>query len=61
MTLLPDATSRPLPSMGFQFSIHGLLFTLTPEAHVRLMEACLKLRCWPDVPAALSSLNATPQ
>jgi 2-haloacid dehalogenase len=30
---------------------------LTPEKRARLMEAYLKLRCWPDVPAALSSLK----
>jgi hypothetical protein len=30
---------------------------LTPEKHARLMEAHLKLRYWPDVRAALSSLK----
>jgi 2-haloacid dehalogenase len=39
------------------FAAKALKVELTPERHGRLMEAYLKLRCWPDVPAALSSLK----
>jgi len=39
------------------FAAKALKLELTPEKHARLMEAYLKLRCWPDVPAALSSLK----
>jgi 2-haloacid dehalogenase len=39
------------------FAAKALKVELTPEKHARLMEAYLKLRCWPDVPAALSSLK----
>src|SRR3984885_13397612 len=37
------------------FAAKALKVELTLEKHTRLMEAYLKLRCWPDVPAALSS------
>jgi 2-haloacid dehalogenase len=39
------------------FATKALKMELTPENHSRLMEAYLKLRCWPDVPAALDSLK----
>jgi len=39
------------------FAAKALKVELTPEKHARLMEAYLKLRCWPDVPAALTSLK----
>ena len=39
------------------FAAKALKLELTPEKHARLMEAYLKLRCWPDVPPALSSLK----
>lgn len=39
------------------FAAKAVKVELTPEKHARLMEAYLKLRCWPDVPAALSSLK----
>jgi len=39
------------------FAAKSLKLELTAEKHARLMEAYLKLRCWPDVPAALSSLK----
>ena len=39
------------------FAAKALKLELTPEKHARLMEAYLKLRCWPDVPAALGSLK----
>jgi 2-haloacid dehalogenase len=39
------------------FAAKSLKVELTLEKHTRLMEAYLKLRCWPDVPAALSSLK----
>jgi len=39
------------------FAAKALKLELTPEKHTRLMEAYLKLRCWPEVPAALSSLK----
>ena len=39
------------------FAAKALKLELAPEKHARLMEAYLKLRCWPDVPAALSSLK----
>jgi 2-haloacid dehalogenase len=39
------------------FAAKALQLDLTLEKRSRLMEAYLKLRCWPDVPAALSSLK----
>ena len=39
------------------FAARALKVELTPEKHARLMEAYLKLRCWPDVPSALRSLR----
>jgi 2-haloacid dehalogenase len=39
------------------FAAKALKVELTPEKHARLMEAYLKLRCWPEVPAALRSLR----
>jgi 2-haloacid dehalogenase len=39
------------------FAAKALKLDLTPEKHSRLMDAYLELRCWPDVPAALSSLK----
>src|SRR4051812_29417365 len=39
------------------FAAKALNLELTSEKHTRLMEAYLKLRCWPEVPAALSSLK----
>ena len=37
------------------FAARALKVELTSEKHVRLMEAYLKLQCWPEVPAALRS------
>lgn len=39
------------------FAAKALKVELTPENHARLMEAYLKLRCWPEVPSALQSLK----
>jgi 2-haloacid dehalogenase len=39
------------------FAAKSLKVELTPENRSRLMEAYLKLRCWPDVPAALGALK----
>ena len=39
------------------FAAKALQVELTPDRHARLMEAYLKLRCWPEVPAALRSLK----
>src|ERR1700751_5584832 len=39
------------------FATKALKLELTPEKHARLMDAYLKLRCWPEVPAALGSLK----
>jgi len=39
------------------FAANSLKLDLTPEKHSRLMDTYLKLRCWPDVPEALSSLK----
>jgi 2-haloacid dehalogenase len=39
------------------FAAKAVKVELTPENHASLMEAYLKLQCWPDVPAALSSLK----
>ena len=39
------------------FAAKALMVELTPEKHARLMDAYLKLRCWPDVPAALSAIK----
>ena len=39
------------------FAAKALMVELTPEKHSRLMDAYLKLRCWPDVPAALSAMK----
>ena len=39
------------------FAAKALKVELTPEKRARLMEAYLKLRCWPEVPAALRSLR----
>jgi 2-haloacid dehalogenase len=39
------------------FATKALKVELTPERRDRLMEAYLKLRCWPDVPAALAALR----
>jgi 2-haloacid dehalogenase len=41
------------------FAAKALKVELTADKHARLMEAYLKLRCWPDVPTALSSLKKT--
>ena len=39
------------------FAAKSLNLQLTTDGHARLMDAYLKLRCWPDVPGALSSLK----
>ena len=39
------------------FAAKSLKVELTAENRSRLMEAYLKLRCWPDVPAALGALK----
>jgi 2-haloacid dehalogenase len=39
------------------YAARALKVELTSEKHARLMEAYLKLQCWPDVPAALRSLK----
>jgi 2-haloacid dehalogenase len=39
------------------FAAKALNMELTPEKHARLMEAYFKLRCWPEVPAALRALK----
>src|ERR1700722_3750490 len=39
------------------FAAKSLKLELTPEKHSRLMDAYLRLRCWPDVPEALRSLK----
>jgi 2-haloacid dehalogenase len=39
------------------FAAKSLKVELPPENRSRLMEAYLKLRCWPDVPAALGALK----
>ena len=39
------------------FAAKSLKLELTPEKHARLMDAYLKLRCWPDVPDALILLK----
>ena len=39
------------------FAAKAVKVELTPEKHDRLMEAYLKLRCWPEVPTALRSLR----
>jgi 2-haloacid dehalogenase len=39
------------------YAARALKIELTSEKHAHLMEAYLKLKCWPDVPAALSSLK----
>src|SRR5262249_32894946 len=39
------------------FAAKSLKVEFTPEKHARLMEAYLKLRCWPEAPTALRSLR----
>jgi 2-haloacid dehalogenase len=39
------------------FAAKSLKLELTPDKHARLMDAYLNLRCWPEVPEALSSLK----
>jgi 2-haloacid dehalogenase len=39
------------------FAAKSLKLELPPEKHARLMDAYLKLRCWPDVPDSLISLR----
>ena len=39
------------------FAAKTLHLEITPDKHDRLMQAYLNLRCWPDVPAALSSFQ----
>jgi 2-haloacid dehalogenase len=39
------------------FAAKALKVDLPPEDRTRLTDAYLNLRCWPDVPAALSSLK----
>lgn len=39
------------------FAAKATRVELTSENHARLMEAYLKLRCWPEVPAALRTLK----
>jgi 2-haloacid dehalogenase len=41
------------------FATKALNVDFTPQKHSRLMEAYLKLRCWPEVPAALRALRGT--
>jgi 2-haloacid dehalogenase len=36
------------------FAAKALKLDLTQEKHSRLMDAYLRLRCWPDVPETLS-------
>jgi 2-haloacid dehalogenase len=39
------------------FAAKAVKVELTPEKHAHLMEAYLKLQCWPEVPPALRSLR----
>ena len=39
------------------FAANMLKLDLTSEKRVRLMDAYLAIRCWPDAPAALRSLK----
>ncbi len=39
------------------FAAKAVKVELTPEKQARLMEAYLKLKCWPEVPSALRSLR----
>jgi len=41
------------------YAARALKLDLSPESLARLMEAYLKLRCWPDVPAAVRLLKQT--
>jgi 2-haloacid dehalogenase len=53
------ADSWQVTSDALVFGAKSLNPQLTPDWHARLMDAYLELRCWPDVPAALSSLKET--
>jgi len=39
------------------FAAKTMKLDLTPDKHASLMQAYVKLQCWPDVPAALHSLK----
>jgi 2-haloacid dehalogenase len=51
------ADFRQVTSDALVFAAKSLNLQLTPDGHARLMGAYLRLKCWPDVPAALSSLK----
>jgi 2-haloacid dehalogenase len=51
------ADFRQVTDDALVFAAKSLNVELTPEGHARLTDAYQKLRCWPDVPAALSSLK----
>jgi 2-haloacid dehalogenase len=48
---------REVTDDALVFAAKALKVELTPDKRALLMEAYLKLRCWPDVPAALGSLK----
>jgi 2-haloacid dehalogenase len=51
------ADFRQITDDALVFAAKSIKVDLTPEKHSRLMDAYLRLRCWPDVPEALSSLK----
>jgi 2-haloacid dehalogenase len=51
------ADFRQITDDALVFAAKSLKIDLTPEKHSHLMDAYLRLRCWPDVPEALSSLK----
>jgi 2-haloacid dehalogenase len=48
---------RQVADDALVFAAKARKVELTPETHARLMEAYYKLRCWPDVPAAIRLLK----
>jgi len=51
------ADFRQITDDALVFAAKSIKVDLTPEKHSRLMDAYLRLRCWPDVPEALRSLK----
>ena len=48
---------RQVTDDALVFAGKALKLELSPQKHARLMETYFRLRCWADVPAALSSLK----
>jgi 2-haloacid dehalogenase len=53
----PCSECRQVADDALVFAAKARMVELTPDTHARFTEAYYKLRCWPDVPAAMRLLK----